>query len=92
MSAGTDDRPPRKMVTVNGIDTRMPTAISAGKALCALANQCTGWAIRPSASKLWLTIPNSSLNAQRQTTAVIVSETAHGSMMMVRARPRPWKS
>ena len=34
-------------------------------------------------------MPLSPLSAQRQTTAVMVSETAQGSMTRMRARPRP---
>ena len=39
-----------------------------------------------------LSIPNWPFSAQRQTIALMVSETAQGSMMMTRARPRPAKS
>ena len=37
-------------------------------------------------------IPNWPFRVQRQTMALMVSETAQGSMMMTRARPRPAKS
>ena len=46
----------------------------------------------PVARRAELSMPLSPLSAQRQMIAVIVSETAQGSMMMMRARPRPWKS
>ena len=45
--------------------------------------------IRPSPSSAEFSMPLSPFSAQRQTTAVIVSDTAQGSMMMTRAMPRP---
>ena len=45
--------------------------------------------IRPSPISAEFSMPLSPLSAQRQTTAVMVSETAQGSMMMTRAMPRP---
>ena len=77
---------------MNGIETTMPTAISAGKAVSAVASHSTGRPSRPRLASVALSIPNWPLRVQRQTMALMVSETAQGSMMITRARPRPIKS
>ncbi len=84
-----EDKPPRKIVVVKGTVTRMPTSICIGKAVAALASHWIFVSMRPRPCRAELSIPLSPFSAQRQTMAVMVSETAHGSMMMTRATERP---
>src|SRR5919106_6547710 len=92
MSSGTDDKPPRNTVVVNGIDTRMPIAISIGNAVSEVANHSIGRSITPSWNRVAFSIPAWPFRVQRHTIAVMVSEIAHGSITITRARPRPAKS
>ena len=67
----------------------VPIAISAGKAVSAEASHSTGVWRRPSSKRVALNMPNWPLSVQRQTMALMVSETAQGSMTITRASPRP---
>ena len=78
-------------MVVNGIETRMPTRISTGKAMPAVASHSTGRARMPRSCSVSLTMPYWPCSDQRQTIAVMVSETAQGSMMITRISPRPMK-
>ena len=76
-------------MVVNGTVTNMPISTCIGKAVSALASHWMFWLIKPSFISAEFSMPLSPLSAQRQTTAVMVSDTAQGSMMMTRASPRP---
>ncbi|MNT30694.1 hypothetical protein D3C72_1665020 [compost metagenome] len=77
------------MVTVKGIDTRMPTPTSTQNASCPSASQLIGSWMIPTIARLALTMPYWPLKDQVQTMAVMVSDTAQGSITIVRATPRP---
>ena len=47
ISRGSEDRPPRNTVTENGIETRIPIAISIGNAVPAVASHATGSRMAP---------------------------------------------
>ena len=77
---------------VKGIDTKIPIKISIVKAKGAVASHSIGSTIMCKSINVAFKRPERPLSAQRQTTAVIVSEMAQGSMIITRASPRPKKS